>query len=351
MKEFDYSFLSNGLFPASFINLISDIASLNTLTALRKQQHIQAFNEFEALTRVQSVKEYTNLTDTVISDARIDAIVNKSSKPQNQDEIKIAQYGNMLNQINLEHEQIDFSENDIEHLQSMMSDGHDSFDFAVGNALAFQPLTEVEALQAMHQLEAAYNKAKNNPNINKLLLVPCVIFDYICIYPFHKSSDNMIRLLSQLLLNKFGYDAGRYVSTEDQIIKCRADYHDAFVKSSIDWDSNQNNYFPFIECFLNNLRMCYRELDHRFEVIGNHKLTKKARIEALVLSSLKPLSKADICRYLPHISPTTVEAALGSMVKNGIIKRLGSARTSKYIKAEKLSDNKGIGKKQQAAKA
>ena len=76
-----------------------------------------------------------------------------------------------------------------------------------------------------------------------------------------------------------------------------------------------------------------RAKDKRFAVVHGRKITKKARIEATVLNSLTPLSKAEICQILPDVSPTTVEAVLGSMVKNGIIKRIGSARASRYIKA------------------
>ena len=79
--------------------------------------------------------------------------------------------------------------------------------------------------------------------------------------------------------------------------------------------------------------MCYKELDKRFAVVHGKKITKKARIEATVLNSLTPLSKAEICKILPDVSPTTVEAVLGVMVKSGTIKRIGSARSYRYIKA------------------
>ena len=61
-------------------------------------------------------------------------------------------------------------------------------------------------------------------------------------------------------------------------------------------------------------------------------LTKKARVEATVLNSLTPISKADICKILPDVSPTTVEAVLGAMVKSGSVKRLGQGRYTRYIK-------------------
>ena len=78
--------------------------------------------------------------------------------------------------------------------------------------------------------------------------------------------------------------------------------------------------------------MCYKELDKRFSVVNSNKITKKARIEATVLNNLTPISKAEICTILPDVSPTTVEAVLGTMVKNGTIKIIGSGRNTKYMK-------------------
>ena len=89
----------------------------------------------------------------------------------------------------------------------------------------------------------------------------------------------------------------------------------------------------FIENFLSTLYMCYKELDKRFAVVHGKKITKKARVEATILNSLTPLSKAEICKILPDVSPTTVEAVLGAMVKSGTIKRIGSSRSTRYIKA------------------
>ena len=37
---------------------------------------------------------------------------------------------------------------------------------------------------------------------------------------------------------------------------------------------------------------------------------------------------------LPDISPTTVEAVLGAMVKNGLIKKIGVSKSTRYMKAK-----------------
>ena len=184
----------------------------------------------------------------------------------------------------------------------------------------------------MEQLELAYLEARSNANINQLLLIPCVILDFLCIHPFRDGNGRMSRLLSLLLLYKNGYDAGKYISFEEQINNYKAYYYEALKESSAGWHTNENDYVPFIQNFLSMLYMCYKELDKRFAVLHGKRITKKARVEATVLNSLTPISKAEIGKILPDVSPTTVEAVLGAMVREGSIKKIGSARNVRYIK-------------------
>ena len=332
MRKFDYSFLNNGLLPANLVNLTSGIASLKTMAGVRKEDYAQVFTELEAVAKVQSIKSSNAIEGIVTSDERIAAIVNQNSAPLNHNEAEIAGYRDVLNEIHLGFENIDFRERDILRLHEILMSiaGYEfggqyktddniilEVDANGNRRVRFRPTPANETKQAMEQLELAYMDAKNNANVNQLLLIPCVILDFLCIHPFRDGNGRMSRLLSLLLLYKNGYDAGKYVSFE----------------SSDGWDTNTNTYFPFVENFLSMLYMCYKELDKRFAIVNGKRITKKARIEATVLNSLTPLSKYEICKILPDVSPTTVEAVLGAMVKNGSIKRIGESRAAKYIKA------------------
>ena len=48
----------------------------------------------------------------------------------------------------------------------------------------FRPMPAAETPEAMEQLELAYLAARNNANINQLLLIPCVILDSSVSIPF-----------------------------------------------------------------------------------------------------------------------------------------------------------------------
>ena len=196
----------------------------------------------------------------------------------------------------------------------------------------FRPTEAKDTPNAMEQLVLAYIDAKNNSNINDLLLIPCVILDFLCIHPFRDGNGRISRLLSLLLLYKSGFDVGKYISFEDQINKSKKYYYDALKKSSEGWENNENTYIPYIENFLSTLYMCYKELDKRFNVVNSKKITKKARVEATILNSLTAISKSEICDILPDVSPTTVEAVLGTMIKDKKIEIVGSGRKARYRK-------------------
>lgn len=348
MRRFDYSFLGNGLLPANLANLTAGIASLKTMAGIRKEEYIRVFTELEAIAKIQSVKSSNAIEGIVTSDERIAAIVNQNSAPLNHNEAEIAGYRDALNAIHLGYEHIHFRQSDILRLHEMLLSvaGHEhggryktvdnvilEVDASGNRKVRFSPTPAAETEAAMEQLELAYLEADSDAGINPLLLSPCVILDFLCIHPFRDGNGRMSRLLSLLLLYKNGYDVGKYVSFEEQINNRKASYYEALRRSSEGWHTNGNTYFPFIENFLSTLYMCYKELDKRFAVVHGKRITKKARIEATVLNSLTPLSKTEICKILPDVSPTTVEAVLGAMVKDGTIRRIGAGRASRYIKA------------------
>ena len=347
MKKFDYSFLDNGLLPANLINITGTIYSLKTGAKIRQDEYEKIFTELEKIAIVQSVKSSNAIEGIVTSDKRIEEIVNQNSKPLNHNENEIAGYRDALNEIHLHYEDIEFNENTILRLHEIMMNytGHeDAGKYKTNNnyiieednkgnrQVRFKPLNAKETPKAMEQLVLAYQDACNNSNINQLLLIPCFILDFLSIHPFRDGNGRMSRLLTLLLLYKDGFDVGKYISFEEQINNNKGNYYEALRLSSIGWEENEHSYIPFIENFITTLYMCYKELDKRFSVVNSNKITKKARIEATVLNNLTPISKSEICKILPDVSATTVEAVLGTMVKEGTVVIIGSGRNTKYMK-------------------
>ena len=347
MHQFDYSFLDSGKIPVRLFNIATDIYSLRVLSQNRKAQFAEIFTELAEIAKVQSVKNSNAIEGILTTDERINAIVRQSSAPLNHNEQEIAGYRDALAQIHTDYMNISFSETDILRLHAIMlniagypyAGKYKDDDNAIieidaygQRRIRFSPTSAADTAKAMEQLVLAYQEASNNPNINQLLLIPCVILDFLCIHPFRDGNGRISRLLSLLLLYKNDFDAGKYISFEEQINRRKGNYYEALRLSSTAWHDSQSDYAPFIMEFLITLYMCYKELDKQFAVIGSKKVTKQARIEATVLNSLTPVSKAEIGKILPDVSATTIEAVLGKLIKAGQIRKIGAGRNTKYIR-------------------
>ena len=347
MHRFDYSFLDNGMLPAGLLNITADIYTLRVMALDRKDQFEDVFTELAAIARVQSVKSSNEIEGIVTTDERINEIVKGNSAPLNHNEQEIVGYRDALAQIHTDYTDMDFRESDILRLHAMMLNIA-GYAFAgrykeVDNDIIeedkfgrrrvrFRPTSAANIPYEMQQLVLAYQEARDNPNINQLLLIPCVVLDFLCIHPFRDGNGRLSRLLSLLLLYRNGFDAGKYISFEEQINNRKGNYYEALKKSSDGWHDNQNDYSAFIMEFLTTIYVCYKELDKRFAVVGSRKVTKQARVEATILNSLTPVSKTDILKIHPDISGTTVEAVLGQMVRSGSVRKIGAGRGTRYIK-------------------
>ncbi len=351
MHIFDYSFLDKGKLPAEMVNLTSAITAFNSISIARKEKNKSVYTELEKIARIQSVKGSNAIEGIVTTDVRIKEIVNGNSAPLDHNEREIAGYRDALDEIHRSYAELSISENTILHLHQVMTDlaGYtlsgqyktndnliiETDEFGRRN-IRFEPVSAADTKEAMQQLILAYMEARDNPGVNQLLLIPCVILDFLCIHPFSDGNGRVSRLLSLLLLYKSGYDVCKYVSFEEQINLSKEYYYEALQESSKGWHTNENSYFEFMKNFLSTLYKCYKDLDKRFSTVNGKKISKSERIEQTVLNSVLPVSKAEICDILPDVSPTTVEAVLGRMIKDGTIKKMGQARATRYVNAKHM---------------
>ena len=345
MRKFDYSFLNNGMLPANLVNLTSNIAALKTMAGVRKEEYTQIFTELEAVAKVQSIKSSNAIEGIVTSDERIAAIVNQNSAPLNHNEAEIAGYRDALNEIHLGYEHIDFRQSDILRLHEMMMSfaGYEyggqyktddnvilEIDTVGNRRVRFRPTPASETPKAMEQLELAYLDARSDANINQLLLIPCVILDFLCIHPFNDGNGRMSRLLTLLLLYRSGYIVGKYISIEKLISDTKETYYEALQASSYNWHEGTNDYAPFVTYMLGVLVAAYRDFESRIELLTTKGLSKPDRVREIIKNHLGKITKSEIMAACPDISQITVQRALAELLKSGEIIKLGGGRYTSY---------------------
>lgn len=345
MHKFDYLFIKKE-FPSSFISVAQELGEKKEILRNKQKEYKATFTELQKAAKVASVK-YSNAIEQIVStDERIKAIVSNNAFPSNHDEEEIAGYSSALDYIFSNNQKISLSEDSIKTLHGLIyskslertggsykSSNNLILEYdSMGNAtIRFTPINADDTPQAMKQMILAYVNAKQE-GVNDLILIPCVILDFLCIHPFTDGNGRISRLLTVLLYLLSDYDIVRYVSLEKEIEKNKEYYYEALKQSSEGWMENRNSYLPFIKFCLFVLKNCYTQLNNQFIAVTVKKGSKAKRVESIIVNSIEPISKETICGFLPDVSTATVQLALNQLVKKGIIKKVGTYRNARYIR-------------------
>ena len=346
MREFNYLKLMELSLPVNIYNTIAKIHEYKGKQELYVKNYPDVLDKMIDVAKIQSTKSSNAIEGIYTNDARLNELMNKKAEPRNRNEEEIAGYRHVLDIIHENYAYIEFNKNDILTLHNQLY----SYSYvnykgkfktldntimevdALGNRkVRFQPVSSFETENYFNKMVEAYNKAVKE-NIPALILIPVLIHDFLCIHPFDDGNGRMSRLLTLLLLYKFGYFVGRYISIEMLIEDSKESYYEELKRSSEKWHTGENDEIPFIRYMLGVLLKAYEECDDRFNLIGNEKLTSPERVLSVIQMSLEPLSKKDIMILCPDISQRTIERALKELYDNSKIKQVGSGRSTKYVK-------------------
>ena len=331
--------------PVNIYHTVAKIHEYKGKQELYVKNYPDVLDKMIDVAKIQSTKSSNAIEGIYTNDARLNELMNKKTEPGNRNEEEIAGYRHVLDIIHENYAYIEFNKNDILTLHNQLY----SYSYvnykgkfktldntvmevdALGNRkVRFQPVSSFETENYFDKMVEAYRKAIKE-NIPALILIPVLIHDFLCIHPFDDGNGRMSRLLTLLLLYKFDYFVGRYISIEMLIEESKESYYEELKRSSEKWHTGENDEIPFIRYMLGVLLKTYEECDDRFNLIGNEKLTSPERVLFVIQRSLEPLSKKDIMILCTDISQRTIERALKELYDNSKIKQVGSGRSTKYV--------------------
>lgn len=349
MHKFNYSFIKDKTITSDLFSLSNIISDLKTKTESRKKDNEKLFSKLETIAIKESVEGSNAIEGIFTAEKRIKEIVEDNSQPLTHNEEEIAGYHDAIKFIKENYEYLNFDEKTVKEIHRLLVSRHIGYDkggqykksdnvIAEKNAdgsikrVIFNPVSPGLINDVMRDFFLAYQVARDDYNIPSLLLIPCVIVDFLSIHPFSDGNGRVSRLLTLLLLYKEGYDIGKYISFENQINEYRGDYYDSLERSQNKWYENENTYYPFIQFTFQILYQCYKEMNKRFIATKSGKQKKNERIESVILDSIVPISKSDIHKLLPDISVTTIELTISNLLAEKKIYKIGTFKNAKYIK-------------------
>lgn len=345
MRKFDYSFLETQV-SSRLLNLIAIIYDVKGKESVRLNTNPSLFIKLKKKAIRDSIKGSNAIENIRTTEFRIDEIAFGDNKALTHSEAEIIGYRNVLNDIHNYSNAIIFDKTSILSMHGQLLDvvktnnrgqfknepNYISEKRGGKTIVVFVPTSPKEVEKSIDQMLVAFNDASHNPNINPLLLIFSFILDFLCVHPFDDGNGRMSRLLTLLLLYKFGFDIGKYISIESTIDEYKDEYYAALQASSLNWHENKNDYEPFVLFMIQILYRCYMKLDMNVFSQIDKKMSKSKRIEMLLLNSFVPISKKSICDNLPDVSEELIEMTLSKLLKEDKIIKIGTYKNAMYYR-------------------
>lgn len=351
MKEINYRKIEEMPITIEVMNMISALHEYKGRQELYIETQPEILERLMEVARIQSTEASNKIEGIYTSDARLKEIVQKKSEPRNRNEKEIAGYREVLGMIHDSYSYIQLKPNDIltlhKYLYSYSESGNGGHYKMVDNyieeedefgnkSVRFQPIPAILTAEYIESLCKQYEDAINHTHIDPLLVIPCVILDFLCIHPFGDGNGRMSRLLTLLLLYKAGYLVGKYISIEMVVEKSKETYYEVLQDSSINWYENTNDYMPFIRYTLGTIINAYKDFEDRFILLEKKKMTSPERVYSIIERSLVKLGKSDIMTLCPELSQKTIERALKKLTDDGKIVKVGAGKSTTYVDVRRL---------------
>ena len=347
MRDFDYIVSPAKLLIPEIVQMVSSIHEHKGKQELFLEANVDELKTLLEVALIQSTGASNRIEGIFTSDKRLEELVSQKAEPRNRSEQEIAGYREVLSTIHEGYEYITPRPNIILQLhrdlysysQEAAGGSYKNSDNVIAETDAeghqkarFIPVPAFQTAEAMEELCARFLEAWEADRIDKLVLIPMFILDFLCIHPFNDGNGRMSRLLTLLLFYKAGYIVGKYVSMEMLIEKTKETYYEALQASSTGWHEGENSYEPFVKYYLGIMLKAYNEFESRVEHLKHRSLSKPDRIKAVIDNKVGKITKKEIMELCPDISRVTVERTLTDLVKSGYVAKVGAGPSTGYVR-------------------
>lgn len=347
MRRFDYTTSPAKLLTPEIVQMVGSIHEHKGKQELFLEANMDELKTLLEVALIQSTGASNRIEGIFTSDKRLEELVSQKAEPRNRSEQEIAGYREVLATIHESYEYINPRSHIILQLHRDLysysrgaaggsyknSDNVIAETDAEGHQKArFIPVPAFQTAEAMDELCTRFLEAWEANHIDKLVLIPMFILDFLCIHPFNDGNGRMSRLLTLLLFYKAGYIVGKYVSMEMLIEKTKETYYEALQSSSSGWHEGENSYEPFVKYYLGIMLKAYNEFESRVEYLKYRRLSKPDRIKAVIDNKVGKITKKEIMELCPDISKVTVERTLTDLVKSGYIAKVGAGPATGYVR-------------------
>lgn len=291
MKSFTHSYLERLPLTHDLVRMVRALGEFKGREALYRERMPQALETLRQVAVIQSTESSNRIEGVTAPSQRIQALVAEKTTPRNRSEREIAGYRDVLGTIHANHADIPFTAGVVLQFHRDLYAPTDTpggrwkfSDTTITEAcpdgtrrIRFETVQAFATPAAMETLHREFGIYWNEEQIDRLLLIPAYVLDFLCIHPFPDGNGRLARLLSLLLLYHAGYEVGRFISLERIIERSKETYYEALGLSSQGWHEGAHDIRPWVDYFLGVMIAAYKGLESRLESLTSPRGAKTQR--------------------------------------------------------------------------
>jgi Fic family protein len=316
-----------GALPAAQVNALAGVEVARGQQEMYRRQNPQALKTLQRVAMIQSTEASNAIEGVTAPPARIQALVEEKTKPENRSEAEIAGYRDVLAQIHASANAIPMTANVVRQLhrdlfaltdkaggswkigENRVTETHPNGTVVV----RFAPVSAAETPRAMDELHLRFSDAWNAARYHKLLLIAAYVLDFLVVHPFQDGNGRMSRLVTTLMLYHANYEVGRFISIEKLINDSRETYYESLQRSTAGWHDGEHDLQPWLSYFLGTLIAASKELERRLGAIGGRGSKQQLVLDFVRSNLADTFSIEDVRRAAPGVSDIHIAKILRSL--------------------------------------
>ena len=338
-------------------NISWDMNIIKTLCKINEYKGEQIIYKKQSKNMVSTITEEaitkfvydTHIDNFMGGEENLIKLINNEITPQSREEIAVVEFRDVIKTVNSAYEDIKINSQTILelhgylHRYSLVRGGryrNEDINFynmernnLVENIQTNSNLNMEECLEKeVEYICDTYYKLIEEDKIQELIIIAAFIRDFISISPFKEDNIKMAKILTLLLLNKSGYEVGRFTSLGKLYDDSNQFLFRKLISTKDDFERESNDIKKWVEYFLSFVEKSYEDLSDEMNLAVNKKETKTRRIEKIINSTLGYFTKDDIRNQCPDIPEPTINRVFNNLRKSGKIEVVAKGRSAKWKK-------------------
>jgi Fic family protein len=333
---------------------LTEIDSLNSKFVVKNDLSPQLVKKLIKSVLITSSGASTRIEGSVLEDKDVEKVFDKLNVQHfnTRDEQEVAGYLEILKIVWEEWNSINLDESTIKSIHSQLlkysiKDNRHKGNYKTGSnrveakdidgnliGIVFEPtepyLTPIEMKDLVDWTNQEFDKKDFHP----LIIIGNFVLEYLAIHPFQDGNGRSSRVLTNLLLLKFGYMFAPYISHDRIIEKNKDEYYKVLNSAQRSRNQEFENLFFWMEFFLKVIKIQVQEA----VIILNQKedieiqLSKKQMLVWEEISSNNNNLSISELHQITNISTSTLKQILLKLIKLNKIIKLGVGKSTRYRK-------------------